>query len=237
MIAANVSIRFARTVRDARAAHRLFMRRIGTELVEDWSSFRRSALVSTDVWIPRLALAEHAGRLVGAQLGGLLVEVGLLSLPYTAVAEDWEGRGVYRALKSAMLAELRALAATHGLPPPAGNVAEEVPGSVQYRRKVEQGPALAFPYLYLQPAVQGLAERPLALTYEPLRGPPPPCTPEVYLRLVAVVYRALYRIAVPEEHPTFRRIAATVLGADEPATGEGSCAERGSRPSPHPEGM
>lgn len=219
MIAANASIRFARTVRDARAAHRLFVHRIGIELVEDWPSFRRSALESSAVWIPRLALAEHDGHLIGAQLGGLLPAVGLLSLPYTAVAEGWEGRGVYRALKSAMLAELRALAAARGLPPPAGNVAEEVPGSAQYRRKVERGGALAFPYLYLQPAVQGLAETPLALTYEPLDGPPPPCTPEGYLRLVAAVYRALYRIAAPEEHPTFRRIAMAARSLSRACTG------------------
>jgi len=210
MTAADASIRFARTVRDARAAHRLFVRRIGADLVEGWSSFHQSALVPTSFWVPRLALAERAGQLIGAQLGGLLLEVGLLSLPYTAVAERWEGHGVYRALKAAMLAELRALAAALGLPPPAGNVAEEVPGSAQYRRKVERG-AIAFPFLYLQPAVQGLAERPLALTYEPLVGPPFPCTPTRYLRLVAAVYRALYRIERPEEHPTFRRIAADVL--------------------------
>jgi GNAT superfamily N-acetyltransferase len=207
----NVRIRVARTVREARAAHRLFQRRIGRRLVEDWPSFRVTALTADAAWVPRLVLAEHGSRLVGAQLGGLLPDAGLLSLLYTAVAEGWEGQGVYRALKSAMLAELRALAATRGLPPPAGNVAEEVPGSAQYRRKVERGGALAFPYLYLQPAVQGLAEIPLALTYEPLDGPPPPCTPEVYLRLVAVVYRALYRIVAPEEHPTFRRIAAVAL--------------------------
>lgn len=215
----SVPIRFAHAAREARAAHRLFLRRIGACLVEDWPSFRVTALVGSAEWVPRLALAEHDGHLIGAQLGGLLPAVGLLALPYTAVAEGWEGRGVYRALKTAMLAELRALAAARGLPPPAGNVAEEAPGSAQYRRKVEQGGALAFPYLYLQPAVQGLAETPLALTYEPLVGPPPPCTPEVYLRLVAAVYRALYRIAAPEEHPTFHRIAVAARALSCASTG------------------
>ncbi len=216
----SLQIRFARTEREARAAHRLFVRRIGDCLVEDWPSFRVTALAGSGEWLPRLALAEHDGRLVGAQLGGLLPAVGLLSLPYTAVAEGWEGQGVYRALKAAMLAELRALATAQGLPPPAGNVAEEAPGSAQYRRKVERGGAIAFPYLYLQPAEQGLVETPLALTYEPLVGPPPSCTPEVYLHLVAAVYRALYRITAPEEHPTFQRIAAAARALSRAGTGE-----------------
>lgn len=148
--------------------------------------------------------------LAGAQLGGLLPAVGMVSLPYTAVAEPYEGRGVYLQLKRVMLAELAAVAHARGLPPPLGNVSEEAPGSAQYRRKVGRGIATPFPFWYAQPAVQGLEETPLVLTCEALVSPPPTFTPDDRIRIVAAIYRGLYRIAEPELNPTFRRIAASV---------------------------
>src|SRR5581483_6127138 len=152
---APLTYRFARADADVRAAHVLLMRRIGACLVEDAGSFYESACRETPDWLPRLALAvTEDGAVVGAQLGGLLPAVALVSLPYTAVAEHYEGRGVYRRMKTAMLAELRALAAARGLPPPAGDIAEEAPGSAQYARKVGSGIATVLPIPYRQPAVQ-----------------------------------------------------------------------------------
>lgn len=235
---------FACSDADVRAAHDLFLHRIGPGHVEHWPGFRSSARRETPDWIPRLALAYLPGcgpavgpgqrpgptttprtrngragagaggarrwQLAGAQLGGLLPPVGLVSLPYSAVTEPCEGRGVYLALKRAMLAELRALAFARGLAAPAGNVAEEAPGSAQYARKVGGGFAVPLPIAYLQPAVQGLKEAPLALTYEPLAGSPPPFSPDDTLRIVAAVYRGLYRIARPDQHPAFRKMAASL---------------------------
>ena len=227
-------IRFARWDADVQAAHDLFMRRIGPHLVEDAASFRLSACVETADWVPRLALAlipggECQGKaiphrevsrpqssvlspqswlLAGAQLGGLLPAVGMVSLPYTAVDEQYEGRGVYLRLKRAMLAELAETAQARGLPPPIGNVSEEAPGSAQYERKVGRGIATVFPLPYTQPAVQGLDETPLALTFEPLVHPAPAFSDEDHLRIVAAVYRGLYRIARPEDHPALKRIVA-----------------------------
>lgn len=177
--------------------------------------------METTDWIPRLALAvapipppqtrrhepqDKSCSVVGAQLGGLLPAVGMLSLPYTAVDERFEGQGVYRRLKQAMLAELRALAAARGLPPPTGNVSEEVPGSAQYERKIGRGIAAVLPIPYLQPAVEGLKETSLALTFEPLVEPAPRFDRDDVLRIIAAVYRGLYRIARPEEHPAFQAI-------------------------------
>lgn len=202
------TIRWAQTEADLDAAHDLFRRRIGARLVEDRASFGSSAAVETPDWIPRLALVEIDGQLAGAQLGGLLPAVALLSLPYTAVAEPFEGQGVYRRLKEAMIAALRIDARARGLPEPAGNVAEEVAGSAQYRRKVERGIATVLPVAYRSPAAQGLDETPLALTYEPLTGASPPSAPDALRAIVAAVYRGLYRIADPERDPAFQRIVA-----------------------------
>jgi hypothetical protein len=203
-------IRWARAATDVDAAHDLFLRRIGPRLVEDRASFRLSATRATADWVPRLGLAEVDGQLVGAQLGGLLPAVGMLSLPYTAVAEPFEGRGVYRQLKAAMLERLRSDARARGLPEPVGNIAEEVLGGAQYRRKVERGIAVALPVAYVSPAAQGLAETPLALTFEPLLDVTPPTSPDALRAIVAAVYRGLYRIARPEDDPAFGRIVASL---------------------------
>jgi hypothetical protein len=201
-------VRWARSDADVDAAHALFRRRIGARLVEDRASFQRSATVETADWVPRLGLVEVSGRLVGAQLGGLLPAAGVLSLPYTAVAEEFEGRGIYRQVKEAMLAQLRRDARERGLPEPSGNVSEEVTGSAQYRRKVERGIAVVLPVAYRSPAAQGLEETPLALTYEPLTDAAPPSSPAALRALVAAVYRGLYGIAEPERDPAFQRIVA-----------------------------
>lgn len=198
---------------DVLAAYTLLRRRIGRDLVEDWESFIVSATVAGADWAPRLGLAEVGGRLAAAQLGGLLPAVGILSLPYTAVAEAFEGRGVYRTLKAAMLAALQEDARARGLPPPAGNVSEERPGSAQYRRKVEGGIAVVLPLDYIAPAAQGLSETRLALTYEPLTDAPPPSSPEALRAIVGAVYRGLYRIAEPEKDPAYRRTVASLRGA------------------------
>src|SRR5262249_49911209 len=137
----------------------------------------------------------------------------LLSLPYTAVAEAFEGQGVYRRLKMAMLARLRSDARARGLPEPGGNIAEEVVDSAQYRRKVAGGLAVVLPLDYVSPAAQGLEETPLALTFEPLAGGAPPDSAADLRRIVAAVYRGLYRIADPERDPSFQRVVAS-LGED-----------------------
>jgi hypothetical protein len=207
-------IRWAGTAADVDAAHQLFRRRIGPLLVEDAASFRISATVETADWVPRLGLAKVDGELAGAQLGGLLPAVAMLSLPYTAVAEPFEGQGVYRRLKTAMIERLWLDARERNLPEPAGNVSEEPVGSAQYRRKVEGGIAVVLSVAYASPAAQGLAETPLALTFEPLGDIPPPSSAEVLRRIVAAVYRGLYRIADPERDPTFQRVVAS-LGGDQ----------------------
>ena len=213
------SVRFRSAPDDIGWAHALFVERIGASLVESRESFVQSATEQTPVWRPRLALAEVGGRRVGAQLGGLLPEVGLLSLPYTAVAAGYEGQGVYTALKRAMLAALERMAGARGLPSPAGNISEEAAGSAQYRRKVERGTAIVLPVPYLQPAAQGVAQTPLALTYEPLTGPIPAFTGEQCLTIVAAVYRALYRIERPEEHSSYQEIVCG-LGVAHSGLGE-----------------
>lgn len=209
-------IRWVQAEEDVTAAHALFVARIGRRLVEDEASFRVSATSESPDWLPRLGLAELDGQLAGAQLGGLLPTVGLLSLPYTAVAAAFESQGVYRRLKLAMLERLRADARARNLPEPAGNLSEEAAGSAQYQRKVERGSAVVLPVPYASPAAQGLSETPLALTYEPLTAAPPPSSPEQLRAVVAAVYRGLYRIAEPERDPTFRRIIAAL---DPPPSG------------------
>jgi len=207
------TIRWAETDADIDAAYALFRRRIGVALVEDEASFRISVSCESADWIPRLGLAEVDGRPVAAQLGGLLPAVRLLSLPYTAVAEAFEGRGIYRMLKLAMIERLRHDARAHALPEPEGNVAEEPVGSAQYRRKVGGGIAVVLPVAYRSPAAQGLRETPLALTYEPLTAVAAPIDPVAIRGIVAAIYRGIYRIAAPEQDPTFRRVVATLAGA------------------------
>ncbi|MGH2585527.1 MAG: hypothetical protein ACRDJE_11490 [Dehalococcoidia bacterium] len=205
-------VRWAQTTADVNAAHALFLRRIGPRLVEDAESFRISATLETADWVPRLGLVEVDGQLAAAQLGGLLPAVGMLSLPYTAVAEPFEGRGVYRRLKESMLEALRSDARARGLPEPVGNVAEERVGSAQYRRKVEGGIAVVLPLDYVSPSALGLTEEPLALTYEPLTDAPPPTSPHQLRTIVAAVYRGLYRVAEPEHDSAFRRSVASLGG-------------------------
>jgi hypothetical protein len=203
-------IRWAQSAAEVQAAHQLFLRRIGPRLVEDAASFRISATVETADWVPRLGLAEVDGQLAGAQLGGLLPAVRMLSLPYTAVAEPFEGQGVYRRLKAAMIERLRLDARERNLPEPVGNVSEEPVGSAQYRRKVEGNIAVVLPVAYASPAAQGLEETPLALTFEPLTDVPPPSSAGALRAVVAAVYRGLYRIADPDRDPTFRRVIASL---------------------------
>ncbi len=230
-----LDVTFTRTSEDVAAAHALLLRRIGPALVEDRASFAVSATVETADWIPLLGVvrAGSARQPAAAQLGGLLPRVApgltLLSLPYTAVDVPYEGRGVYRTLKMAMLRRLAALATARGLPPPAGNVSEESPGSAQYRRKVERAHAIVLPVPYRQPALHGLAEVPLALTYEPLDGGGMVFDRALALAVVRAVYRALYRIDDPEANPAYRRIAeeagsgtATAVPAQPGGTADGA---------------
>jgi len=208
-VPAEPRLRWAHSPADLEAAHALFLRRIGARLVEDWASFQLSVALATADWVPRLGLVEIDGALGAAQLGGLLPAVNLISLPYTAVAERFEGQGLYRLLKTAMLDQLRADARARGLPDPLGNVSEEPVGSAQYRRKVERGIAVVLPVAYTSPATQGLGATPLALTYEPLAGAAP-SQADALRAIVVAVYRGLYRIAEPERDPTFQRTVASL---------------------------
>ncbi len=237
-------IRFSRFEEGVRAAHDLFIERIGAHHVEDADGFRQSVCVETADWIPRLGLAfvardtggdavrrpaassaepelsSGAWTLAAAQLGGLLPPIRMVSLPYTAVAAPFEGQGVYLTLKRAMLAELQSLAGARGLPAPLGNISEEAPGSAQYQRKVGRGIAIPFGFTYYQPAVSGLREISLALTFEALARPAPQFSPDDELQIVAAIYRGLYRIARPESHPTFQRIAASIRGPRSSPSGQ-----------------
>lgn len=207
-------IRFSTAPADVQAAHALLLRRMGPELVEDAASFAHTASEETAGWAPVLALAEIDGDLAGVLLGGLLPAVRLLSLPYTAIDERFERRGLWRLLKAATIARLQEMAAARGLPPPLGNVSEEEPDGYHYHQKLKQG-AILLPVPYRQPAEQGLAETELALTFDPFPGAPAAFTPPELLAIVAALYRALYRIARPEDHPAYQRIRAA-LGERQP---------------------
>lgn len=199
------TVQWATTAQECDEVHALFLRRIGGSLVEDAASFRLSALASGMEWRPRLGLVRDGERLAAAQLGGLLPSVGLLSLPYTAVEDGYEGQGLYHHLKQAMLRRLRADAELLGLPTPTANVSEEVEGSAHYQRKTA-GTAIVLPIAYASPAAQGLRETPLALTWEPLTDAPSPSSLQELRRIVAALYRGLYGVASPETDVTFRRI-------------------------------
>lgn len=213
-----IRIEFTRADKDLHEAHALFTRRIGADMVEDEASFLQSAGADTADWIPALAVARIDGKMAGALLGGLLPGVSMLSLPYTAVDERFEGRGVYTKMKPALIDELRAMARARGLPPPLANVSEETPDSDHFRHKVVRGNAVVLPMAYAQPAVQGLEECPLALTFEPLTATMPSLTADNCIAIVRAVYRGLYRIDHPDEHPTFRRIIASIAAPVGPLT-------------------
>ncbi len=200
-------VRFSDAPADVRAAHALCLQRMGPALVEDAAGFARSATEATVDWVPVLALAEIDGELAGVLLGGLLPAVRLVSLPYTAIDERFERRGLWRALKAATLARLHEMAAERGLPAPFGNVSEEEEGGYHYQQKLKQGATL-LPVPYRQPAEQGLEETALALTFDPFPGAPAGFTRDELLAIVAALYRALYRIAEPEAHPAYQRIRA-----------------------------
>jgi hypothetical protein len=211
-----ILLEFTRSESVLREAHALFVRRIGADMVEDEASFLLSAGVDTPDWIPALSIARIDGEMAGALLGGLLPGVSMLSLPYTAVDERFEGRGVYTTMKPALIDELRAMARARGLPVPIANVSEETPDSDHFRHKVVRGNAVVLPLAYAQPAVQGLEECPLALTYEPLTPAMPTLTPDGCKAIVRAVFRGLYRIPNPDDHPTFRRIIASIAAPSGP---------------------
>ena len=202
---------------ELRAVHRLFVERIGRDLVEPWESFRVSAALPTSDWQPALVVAVHQTELAGALLGGLLPAVGMTNLPYTAIATRFERQGLYPRMKTALLMELRRLAAGRGMAEPWANLGEEAEGSDHYLRKVAGGFARPLPVAYAQPAALGLPERPLALTLEPLTTAQPRLDRQAYAEMVAALYRGVYRIAQPEQHPTYRRFIDALTRSPVPA--------------------
>ena len=184
---------------------------MGTDAVEDEQSFRGTVSPATDPAVaPKLVAAtlgrDMAGFIVGSYLRNL--NIGLIA--YSAVREAQRRLGIYTAMRRRLI-ELFNLEADGGQVSYVMSELEE--HSRLYGRYLGEWRAFVLPCAYWQPDAQGLKAKDLKLVLQPIARGGPPGDDEI-LDIVREVYKRVYRIVDVENHPTFRRIAASLRDTD-----------------------
>lgn len=185
-------------------AYGLLQEALGTDAVEDVSSFRRTVSASTDAFVvPRVVCALYEGEMVGVTVGAALKNVGMGFIAYSAVGDGWRQKGVYGAMRQRLIAELCAVGEI-------GGVLSELEGDGWlYQMYLSKFGAVALPCDYEQPQVQGLHARALNLVAQPI-------TDRLSLdgddvgAIVSEIYRGIYRIADVEGDASYQRVVASV---------------------------
>ena len=192
--------------------YRLLQEAMGVDAVEDIGSFRRTVSTATDTAVvPKLVGATRRSEMVGFSVGTYLRNLNMGFILYSAVRKEWRRRGIYTAMRDKLVSELddEAGARRSQAHRVSYVVSEQVENSRLHRRYVREWGAFVLPLAYEQPAVQGLRARELKLVVQPLGRQTPPDGDEI-VAIVREVYERIYRIHDAANHPTFRRVVASL---------------------------
>ena len=182
--------------------------------VEDRASFLRSVTRAADIGdVPTVVCATHRGTLVGAVVGSYLPRVNVGMVLYSAVARRARRRGLYGAMRARLVEALGADARDAGKPDVDYIVSEIEQDSPLYCLYVSKWRAYTAPCDYWQPEAQGLSAQPLKLLLQPVLAGGPPETRDI-AALVREIYRSVYRLEVPEEDPSYRRVILSLRAGE-----------------------
>ena len=214
----------------------LLQEAIGVESVEDLGSFLKTVSLATDeAAIPKMVCATSAEDMVGFIVGTYLSNLGMGFIAYSAVREQWRGRGMYTDMRHRIVdlfdQEIgRARSGTRPGPTPTHEIrATEARGLANgahvervlyviselnedgplYRTYLRKWGAIVAPCAYEQPGVQGLQSKELKLVLQPVRRRTAPGHDET-LAIVREVYERIYRVQDVTANASFRRIAASL---------------------------
>lgn len=172
----------------------------------------RSAGVWSDLrW--HLLVAERMGRVLGMTSGTFLgsVEVGMIG--YLALDPVLRGRGIGARLRTRLRSRFERDAAEFRGRPLAAVVGEVDPDNPWLHYLMSRRGALALDLPYCQPPLRtGEPPHPLVLYYQPLHGRPRSLPVAEVRRLLFAIWRRLYRVARPLQHPVFRRMLRSLQG-------------------------
>lgn len=183
-------------------------------LVEDRESFLQSVSRSGDPGaIPTLVVALQRGAVVGAAVGAYLSRVNVGMVLYSAVEPRARNRGLYGAMRARLLEAIAADAQDLGKPGIDRIASEVEDDSPLHRLYVSEWRAFTAPCDYWQPETQGLSARPLKLVLQPVLAEGPPSSRDIAV-LVKEIYRTVYRLADPEEDPSYRRVILSLRAGD-----------------------
>ena len=184
-------------------------------LVEDEESFLQSVSRTVETGaLPTVVCALRLGAAVGAVVGAYLPRVNVGMVLYSAVERRVRSRGLYGAMRARLVEAIAADARVAGSPGVDYIVSEVEQDSPLHRLYASEWRAYTAPCDYWQPETQGLSARPLKLVLQPVLAGGPPTSSEV-AGLVREIYRSVYRLAAPEEDPSYRRVILSLEGGSE----------------------
>ena len=194
------------TSESVRRIHALFLETLGKDDVEDIDSFRQTVSPHTNpALVPKLVEVFEHGELAGAMLGVYLRRVNGSMILYAGVREPFRRRGLYTEMRTTLLSELAKESPTG----PAFLLSEQEEGSWLNAKYLDEWGGFVAPLDYVQPAVQGLARRRLALVVVPQAASREEII-EALPDIVREVYTSVYRIAEPEDNGDFRRAMGSI---------------------------
>ncbi len=186
--------------------HGLFVETLGEDAVEDLASFSVTVSPHTDPQVaPKLVTVFERGKPVGAMLGVYLRRVNGSMILYAGVREPFRRRGLYMKMRAALLSELSMESPTG----PEFLLSEQEDGSWLIAKYLDEWGGFVAPLDYVQPAVQGLARRRLALVVVPQAASRENII-EALPNIVREVYTSVYRIAEPEDNGDLRRVTGSI---------------------------
>jgi len=195
-------------------AHAVLRDAMGPERVEDVDSFRATVSPATDnALAPVLVCATRpGGRIVGAVMGGYLVNLNMGMVFYAGVRPESRRLGIYSAMRARLIALLDSKTARHGQMDYL--VSEQEDGSPLFVKYTEQWGAFVAPIDYEQPATQGLSATKLKLVLQPMARRTPPSSDET-LAIVREIYRRIYRLPDATINAQLRHVVESLVNTSD----------------------
>ena len=187
------------------AVHRLLEDATAPGLVEDLPSLMGTLSPASSSGAAPMLVCAGGPAPLGAMIGSYLPAVNVGVILYSAVAEVWRGRGVYRSMRKRLVDAFDGEANRRGRAGIDYVVSEQQPGSSLLNAYMERWGAYEAALDYEQPEVQGLERMPLRLVFLPVGAEGPP-SDGLTSRVIREIYLHVYRIEDPDRNESFRRI-------------------------------
>ena len=200
-----------------RPAHQL-LRRAFTRAemlpLGDWQNALRER--SHSLWLDQswhLLVAQRGGKLLAAATGAYLGNVNVGIVGYIAVTPEARSLGIGPRMRRALRRKFDADARRIGRRAAAAIIGEVKADNPWLGHLVRVEGAIALDFPYFQPSLGGGREPvPLVLYYHALAEPRASLSAAETRQLLYTVWRRVYRIARPLDHPEFRRMLRALEG-------------------------